>query len=597
MLPAMVLGLTAQLLPTAGLASSGSSIVTSGSLSSPFPQNKQNEPAIAIDLNPSDYSSSPPLPTQRILIAGANDEIDLQPCYRTISTFGKCPFTPGVGVSGVYFSIDGGATWVQPTYTGYSARGTSSDGTSGPPSISPGRGGPIGTLPNYDTAGLVSDGDPGVAVGPRPGAGGFSWSNGSRFYYSNLTANFPGSHTLAVQEGVAVSHTDDLKGAKDGIDSAWSAPSIASGRQNPVLFEDKPAMWADNASSSRFFGQVYVTWTAFRAANAPNPFEPEPIMSAFSMDGGSTWSNPVQISPAADSPSNGRQGSTIRTDSSGNVYVFWEGFTKTTGAVQMMVVSTDGGHTFSRPRPVAEVRDVGVFDPIEGRLLFDGVEGARTDSFPSVDIANNAPTGTGATDQIVLAWSDAGPNANGKAITDPHRANSEESLMITSTNRGRAWSSSPVAVSATGDRPDFTAVAISPDGSKTYVTYDAFLQVFQTDWNNPRNMQGVVRQASISRSGVIAPFKVGFQGVSGDARGSSQNNLVLEFLGDYNFIVADNSAPFAVFNDARNEVDCPTVDTYRADFEAALAGGTALPSKPDPGLVCTATFGNLDIFD
>jgi hypothetical protein len=90
-----------------------------------------------------------------------------------------CPFTQGVGVSGVYFSFDSGSTWTQPTYSGWSARNCS--GTPGPdPGCSPKAEGPIGTLPWYFENGLVSDGDPGVAIGPAPGAGGFSWSNGER---------------------------------------------------------------------------------------------------------------------------------------------------------------------------------------------------------------------------------------------------------------------------------------------------------------------------------------------------------------------------------------------------------------------------------
>src|SRR5919204_3518283 len=246
--------------PTAAAVVPTDSIVTSGSPATPFPQNKQNEPGVARD------------PISGTLIAGTNDEIDLAPCTQNPSTrAGSCPFTPGVGLSGVYFSFDNGKTWKQPTYTGWSAR-TGTPGT-----------GPIGTLPNYVEAGLVSQGDPILAVGPKPDASGhFAWSNGSRYYYSNLTENFPGATTLQTQfVAVAVSHTDDPRAAAAGNNSAWSAPSIASGKLNPVLFDDKNAIWADNAASSAFFGRVYVSWTAFRAAvSSTVRAEPEPIMIA-----------------------------------------------------------------------------------------------------------------------------------------------------------------------------------------------------------------------------------------------------------------------------------------------------------------------------
>ena len=533
--------------------------VSVGSPPSPFAQNKQNEPALAVD------AAHP-----NILAAGSNDEIDLEACNAGDPT--TCPFTEGVGVSGIYFSFDSGTTWTQPTYTGWTARHCL-----GPAPCEP-TVGAIGTLPWYYENGLASDGDPSLAFGPRPASDGtFSWANGSRLYYANLTANFSAQRSEQAFKGaeaIAVSRTDNVQAAAAGDKSAWLPPVIVS-RQNAALFSDKEQIWADNAASSPYFGNVYLCNVAFRS----NGGAPEPVMFARSTDGGDTWQQ-RQISQAANTGSGagrsgGRQGCTVRTDSDGVVYVFWEGGLNRQ-SVHYLARSFDGGVRFERPRPVAFVVDVGAFDPVSGDYTFDGLAGARTDSFPSVDIANGAPTGADATNAIVLAWSDA---RNG--------LNNEEALVQYSLNKGESWSS-PVNGAAPGDRPDFSAIAISPNGTDVYLVYDAFLTPWQSTTEAARLMQGVVRHANFPS---LANWATLNRGAVGDARGSSANSGVAEFLGDYNYAVATRTYGAAVWNDVRNAADCPAMDAWRQ----SLATSDPLP-KPAPNSDCPVTFGNSDIY-
>ena len=163
-------------------AFSPDTLVTVGSPTTPFSQNKQNEPAIAVDAN-----------SPNILVAGANDEIDMEAC--NAGDDNTCPFTPGVGSSGVYFSFDCGHDLDPADVHGVERAATASGSSVPDPGCSPQTEGPIGTLPWYFENGLVSDGDPAVAIGPKPGPGGFRWSNGERLYYANLTSNFGATRT------------------------------------------------------------------------------------------------------------------------------------------------------------------------------------------------------------------------------------------------------------------------------------------------------------------------------------------------------------------------------------------------------------------
>jgi hypothetical protein len=594
-----VLGLMALVLAVAAAAATEAR-VTVGSPTSLFPRNKQNEPAVAID------ASRP-----STLAAGANDEIDIAPCGTTVfaTEESPCPFTPGVGTSGISFSFNNGATWVQPTYTGWTAR----DGT---PEV-----GPIGTIPWYYESGLVSDGDPAVAFGPIPHNGEFSWANGSRLYYANLTSNFPAGlyasgatpreldeeeapeRGLALREqgfaesgpvkgveGIAVSRADNVTEVNYNDQSIWKVPVIASKAASNTQFADKEQIWADNAESSPFFGNVYVCYGSFTGAGA------EPLVVATSRDGGSTWQQKHVTSAAAASKIHfGQSGCTIRTNSHGVVYVMYQTFQAASPGTSghYLVRSYDGGNSWTRPQLVTRLLDnCFVIDPVIGRCVEDGIAGARNDlsGSPNIDIANGAPTGAGAPNTIVDNYV-TGPALNQEKVYVISAVADEQPGRVPPGRAPALSWSEPQQVSTDPDRGYYTAPALSPDGSTLYVVYNAYTTVFQETTFTDRGLVGVFRSATMGAGGPSGWATLNRSPV-GDPRASSQNDLQAEFLGDYVYADATNAYGVGVWNDARAGEVCGPINVWRMALRTEDDAG----DPPNPLDACPPGFGETDIW-
>ncbi len=473
-----------------------------------FPQNKQNESPMAV--NPTDALNA---------ISGANDEIQEPDCTPATGGPSSCPFAPGVNTSGVYVTHDGGATWSQ-------------------------------KILDWSGVGLVSDGDPVVAFGPKPdGSGGFSYANGARAYFGSLA----GSPTFGPsQELLAVASSND-KGV------TWNAPVVATTRDNPVDFNDKIALWVDNNSSSPNFGYVYVSWTLFTGNPTGNfgigvAFSPEPIMFSRSTDGGQTFEKPRKLSSSFNNGAvGGRQGSEIRSAPNGDVFVFWDGSLQRRSSV-MAAKSTNGGMTFGRPFLVAFKNDV--------PPTFPGAS-FRVNSFPQADID--------ASGSIFVTWAD-------------YTSNHSVVKLAKSTDEGATWSASTVATVA-GRSAFYPAVAVS--GNNVFIGFNAIDD--KPAGTDPG--AGVVTYDAyyvLSNNGGVtfgSPAKL--SAAPSDPDAASTNSLGAQFIGDYNGAADGPDGKFWFsWTDTRNGATCAAIDAWRA--------GTG--PKPNIYDSCPASFGNSDIF-
>src|SRR5438132_7276498 len=108
-----------------------------------------------------------------------------------------------------------------------------------------------------------------------------------------------------------------------------------------------------------------------------------------------------------------RSGWTVRTGRQGRGHGPAKpfGVRKAGQGSHILVKSFDGGKSWTKPQNIGLAVDTCFavqFDGTDFRCVEDGVAGARDDlgSAPSIDIANGAPTGASATDEIVRSWVD-----------------------------------------------------------------------------------------------------------------------------------------------------------------------------------------------
>src|SRR5260370_1236281 len=196
----------------------------------------------------------------------------------------------------------------------------------------------------------------------------------------------------------------------------------------------------------------------------------------------------------------------------------------------------------------------------------------------------------------------AAPGCNSRSARRPITASTASPTAApsaptaTATCTCSAWASGasfsgPTAVTLTaGDRPYYTAPAISPNGTDVYITYNAFTTPYRNDTSSARGLVGVIIHADVT-AGTIGAFGTLARGLVGDPRASSQNNLQAEFLGDYVYTAATRAGAVGVWNDVRNGADCPAIDAWRL----SLRTGTTI-ARPAPQQACLATFCNSHIF-
>ncbi len=219
-------------------------------------------------------------------------------------------------------------------------------------------------------------------------------------------------------------------------------------------FEDKPYPGVDLAPDSPYRGNLYVAWTRFTRYGSAAPEDSSFIYVVVSRDGGRTFSRPLRLPAGGGDALDGDntvEGAVPAAGPDGTVYLAWSG----PRGIELSR-SPDGGRSWEAARTILD-------QPGGWDLEIAGLSRANGMPVTGVDISNGPHRGT-----VYVNWADLRNNDGLDGDADV--------FISRSTDAGASWSE-PLRVNqdpvGNGRDQFFTWMSVDPvDGSVNIIYYD-----------------------------------------------------------------------------------------------------------------------------
>lgn len=294
--------------------------------------------------------------------------------------------------------------------------------------------------------------------------------------------------------------------------ASWQAPSMpVDGLPSQGVYDDKPALVADNSPTSPFRGRLYVAWTRWVGQNGW-------LLVSHSTDWGHTWSAPLTLRQRGDN-----WGAALAVAPDGSVVVAWA------GADNLWICrSHDGGGTFSMPLAFG---DCGA--PMSGCVGGANIP-AQSDAGVRANPALVEIPATGGQPAQVLALYVTGDGSNTRIALARF---DETSLHPLSAPVG-------VLIGQPGTDQFLPAAAYDLSGRTLWVCAYISLAQQQTEAR-------YTCTASLDAGGTFLPPTAVASVASNEEQPGTFRNFIGRQYGDYTAVVADNGVAHAFWTDSR----------------------------------------------